>query len=169
MAGIIPEMTMAMQTLTTLLNLSNLAPNLAAAFKEWLKNARGDPEPFKKLSSPNLGHVKTDVIADSSLLFHHAPSTPGARIVGGKLVKPQDFELTVIPLHKLIKDFVAMHCSLDVAAEGGATSAGLARLCEELWMRSPVQKGAESQVTRMCWVSWTCNDVATWSMGKGGK
>ncbi len=68
-----------------------------------------------------------------------------------------------------MKTFVLAHCTIDIAAEGGATSEGRSRLVDELWECSPVQTGAEDKVTRIRLVSWTCNDVATWKQQKGGK
>ncbi len=90
---------------------------------------------------PTLGHVKIDILSDSSLMFHCAPSTTGAQTVGGRLVKPKNFELTVLPIHKLVKTFVSTHCTVDIAAGGGATSSGLARLSDQLWERRPRANG----------------------------
>ncbi len=44
--------------------------------------------------------------------------------------------------------------TIDIAAEGGATSEGLSCLSDELWERSPAQTGAEDKVT-----SYLCSDV----------
>ncbi len=90
-------------------------------------------------------------------------------MVNQKLVKPPDFQFSVLPIHKLVTAFVSEHCAIDIAAEGGATSEGFSRLAEELWERSPVQTGADDKVTRICVVSWTCKGCATWSQMKGGK
>ena len=104
-----------------------------------LKDAHGDPEPVKGLKAPDLGFVKVGVFADSSLIFHPAATTPGASILNGKLVKPKGFVHSVAGLHTLIKDFVSVHCMLDIAAEGAATAKEFTKLIDELWTRSPVE------------------------------
>ena len=65
MTTALPELTMAMQTLVTMLNISGRATNFCAAMKKFLTDARGDPEPANGLRAPDLGHVKVDVFADS--------------------------------------------------------------------------------------------------------
>ncbi len=110
-----PQLTMAMQTLATMLDMSGRATNLCAAMRKYLMEAHGDPDPAKGLKAPDLGYVKVDIFADSSLIFHPAATTPGASILNGMLVKPKGFENTVAGLHKLIKDCLgalhARHCS----------------------------------------------------------
>ncbi len=111
MTAAVPELTMAMQTLATMLDMSGRATNLCAAMSKSFKEAHGDPELVKRLKAPDLGYVKVDIFADSALIFHPAATTPGASILNGKLVKPKGFEHSVAGLHKLIKDFCfgAMH------------------------------------------------------------
>ena len=50
---------------------------------------------------------------------------------------------------------------LDVAAQGAATAKEFTTLIDELWTRSPVEMGADKFLTRVCKLSWTCNDEAT--------
>ena len=62
-----------------------------------------------------------------------------------------------------------MHCMVDVAAQGGATAGDFVKNINELWIRSPVEMGADKFLMRVAVLSWTCNDVATWNTGKSGR
>ena len=114
-----PVVTMSMQILVTLLEMTGRVQNLSEAMKHALKAAHGNPEPLDDIKAYDLGHLQVDIFADSSMIFHPAASTPGASVVNGKLIKPKGFVHSVEGLHRLVKDYISMHCMVDVAAQGG--------------------------------------------------
>ena len=146
----VPELTMNLQTLATLLDMTGRVPNLGISMKRALVAAHGNPEPLDDIKAYDLGYLKVDIFADSSMISHPAASTPGASVVNGKLIKPKGFVHSVEGLHKLTKDFISMHCMLDIAAQGAATAKEFTKLVDELWIRSPVEMGADKFLTSLC-------------------
>ncbi len=84
------------------------------------------------------------------MIFHVAENTPGASMDKGKLVKPTDWKFSVRGIHQLVKDYISMHCMVDVAAQGGATDGDFVKNINELWTRSPVDMGADKYLLRIC-------------------
>ena len=122
MVAAIPELVIATQTLVAFLKLTNRAPHLREAMNQQLVEARGDPEPLKALQAPDLGVVEADVISDSTMIVHPAKSTPDATIVEGMVKKPEGFQYSAAGIHQHLKELVAVNASIDIAAQGGATT-----------------------------------------------
>jgi hypothetical protein len=164
-----PVVTMSMQILVTLLEMTGRVQSLSAAMKHALVNAHGNPEPLNNIKSYDTGYLKVDIYGDSSLIFHVSENTPGASVVKGKVVKPKDWKFSVEGIHKLVKDYISMHCMVDATAQGGASAGDFVKNINELWSRSPVEMGADKYLLRVAVLCWTCNDCATWNRGKSGR
>ena len=67
--------------------------------------------------------MKIDIVGDSTLIFHLAHNTPGASVCGKQITKPKGWNFSVEGIHKLVKDYISMHCMVDMTAQGGATAA----------------------------------------------
>ena len=124
---------------------------------------------MKTLQRPNLGMIEVDIISDSSLILHPAASTPNALIkLDGKIGKPPGFKYTVEEIHKMIIQFATTNATVNIASQGGATTAYPYEVATELLSKSPVATGAGGrtttrsggQYTRMRVVVWGCNDVS---------
>jgi len=81
------------------LHLTKRSPGLLDALVREMMLAREGSEPLKNLAEQEWSDIKVDVIGDSPLIMHVGASTPGARIVGGKIEKPPGWEPTVAELH----------------------------------------------------------------------
>ena len=76
------------------------------------------------------------------------------------MLKPPGWEFSIEGIHRLVKDYISMHCMVDMTAQGGATAAQFMKSINELWARSPVDMGADKFLLRVAVLCWTCNDVA---------
>ena len=84
-ASIPYELNQTMMCTVSLLDCAKRAQGVMQGLEELKK----DPERFKTSGGPRWNGIKVDVIGDSSLLAHVGPSTPGATMKDGKLVKRQ--------------------------------------------------------------------------------
>ena len=164
-----PLVTVSMQILITLLEMTGRVPSLSRAMRKALTDAHGKPEPLQDIKSYNTGYLKIDIVGDSSLIFHVAENTPGASMSGKKGLKPAGWEFSVEGIHRLVKDYISMHCMIDMTAQGGATAAQFMKSINELWARSPVEMGADKFLLRVAVLCWTCNDATSKNKGKAGK
>jgi hypothetical protein len=134
-----PLVTVSMQLLVTLLEMTGRVPSLSGAIRKALTDAHGKPEPLRNIKSFDTGYLKIDIVGDSTLIFHLAENTPGASVCGKKITKPAGWEFSVEGIHRLVKDYISMHCMVDMTAQGGATAAQFKKNLDELWTRSPVE------------------------------
>ena len=56
-----PVVTMSMQILVTLLEMTGRVKSLSAAMKHALVNAHGNPEPLNNIKSYDTGYLKVDI------------------------------------------------------------------------------------------------------------
>jgi hypothetical protein len=117
--------------------------------EERLSNASGDgTKPLKDVLLATMGHMKLEIIGDPSLILRGGPCAPDATIgPTGKVEKPGGWQPSVVEGRVHVKNFVGVTCSVDVAAEGGATCAGLGRLRDELRERCLVGTGPGGKAT----------------------
>ena len=163
-----PLVTVSMQMLITMLEMTGRVPSLSGAMRKALTDAHGKPEPLQNIKSFDTGYLKIDIVGDSSLIFHLAHNTPGASSNGKQITKPKGWNFSVEGIHKLLKDYISMHCMVDMTAQGGATAAHFTKNLDELWERSPAGAGADKFMLRVAVICWTGNDVASKTQGKAG-
>ncbi len=104
-----PLVTVSMQILITLLEMTGRAPSPSRAMRKAFTDAHGKPEPLQDSKSYNTGYLKIDIVGDSSWIFHVAENTPGASMSGKKRLKPSGWEFSVEGIHRLVKDYISMH------------------------------------------------------------
>ena len=82
-----PLVTVSMQILITMLEMTGRVPSLSGAMRKALTDAHGKPEPLQHIKSFDTGYLKIDIVGDSTLIFHLAHNTPGASVCGKQITK----------------------------------------------------------------------------------